>query len=65
MTGICAFNDDVAMAVLAGLRHLGRQAPHDMAVIGVDGFDVFTPQAALSQDSKAARRNWLRRILGA
>lgn len=36
VTGICAFNDEVAMAVLAGLRHLGRQAPDDLAVIGVD-----------------------------
>lgn len=44
VTGVCAFNDEIAMAVLAGLRHLGRRAPHDMAVIGVDNI----PSAALT-----------------
>jgi DNA-binding LacI/PurR family transcriptional regulator len=44
VTGICAFNDEIAMAVLAGLRHLGREAPRDMAVIGVD--DI--PNAAVA-----------------
>jgi len=44
VTGICAFNDEVAMGVLAGLRHLGLRAPHDLAVIGVD--DV--PAAAVA-----------------
>ncbi|MGW1718314.1 LacI family DNA-binding transcriptional regulator [Streptomyces sp. NPDC002156] len=36
VTGICAFNDEVAMAVLAGVQYLGLQAPRDIAVIGVD-----------------------------
>jgi DNA-binding LacI/PurR family transcriptional regulator len=44
VTGICAFNDEVAMAVLAGLRLLGGQAPRDLAVIGVDD----TPAAAVA-----------------
>lgn len=44
VTGICAFNDEVAMAVLAGLRLLGLEAPGDLAVIGVDN----TPQAAVT-----------------
>lgn len=44
VTGICAFNDDVAMSVLAGLRRLGLEAPRDMAVIGVDN----SPAAAVS-----------------
>ncbi|MDT0570289.1 LacI family DNA-binding transcriptional regulator [Streptomyces sp. DSM 3412] len=44
VTGICAFNDEVAMSVLAGLRHLGLEAPRDMAVVGVDG----TPVAAVA-----------------
>lgn len=45
ITGICAFNDDVAMAVLVGLQTLGLSAPQDLAVIGVD--DI--PGAALSR----------------
>lgn len=36
VTGICAYNDEVALAVLAGARSLGLAAPTDLAVIGVD-----------------------------
>jgi DNA-binding LacI/PurR family transcriptional regulator len=35
-TGICAFNDNTALAILAGLRRLHLSAPHDLAVIDVD-----------------------------
>ncbi|HEY5981754.1 MAG TPA: LacI family DNA-binding transcriptional regulator [Microlunatus sp.] len=44
VTGICAFNDEVALAVLAGARQLGVAVPRELAVIGVD--DI--PAAALS-----------------
>lgn len=36
VTGVCCFNDNVALAVLAGVRKLGLRAPRDLAVIGVD-----------------------------
>ncbi|WP_433361557.1 LacI family DNA-binding transcriptional regulator [Actinoplanes sp. CA-142083] len=36
VTGVCAYNDEVALAVLAGVRNLGLEAPADLAVIGVD-----------------------------
>ena len=36
VTAVCAYNDQVAMAVLAGMRRLGLTAPDDLAVIGVD-----------------------------
>ena len=36
VTGICAYNDEVALAVLAGMRLRGMAAPDDLAVIGVD-----------------------------
>lgn len=36
VTGVCAFNDDVAIALLAGMRAAGLSAPGDLAVIGVD-----------------------------
>ncbi len=42
--GIAAYNDDVALAVLAGLRAEGLRVPDDVSVIGVD--DV--PAAALA-----------------
>jgi DNA-binding LacI/PurR family transcriptional regulator len=36
VTGVCAYNDNTALALLAGLRLLGLQAPDDLAVIGAD-----------------------------
>jgi DNA-binding LacI/PurR family transcriptional regulator len=36
VTAICAFNDNTALAVIAGLRHVGLTAPTDLAVIGID-----------------------------
>jgi DNA-binding LacI/PurR family transcriptional regulator len=36
VTGVCAYNDEVALAVLSGIRKLGLHAPGDLAVIGVD-----------------------------
>jgi DNA-binding LacI/PurR family transcriptional regulator len=36
VTGVCAYNDEVALAVLAGMRVLGLAAPDDVAVVGVD-----------------------------
>ncbi|XVQ14490.1 LacI family DNA-binding transcriptional regulator [Spirillospora sp. CA-255316] len=36
ITGICAFNDETAIAVLAGMREHGLTAPTDLAVVGVD-----------------------------
>jgi DNA-binding LacI/PurR family transcriptional regulator len=44
VTGVCAYNDETALAVLAGLRRLGLSAPHDLAVVGVD--DVPPPLLA-------------------
>jgi len=36
VTAVCAYNDEVALAVLAGMRPDGLAAPTDLAVIGVD-----------------------------
>jgi DNA-binding LacI/PurR family transcriptional regulator len=36
VTGVCAYNDEVGLAVLAGMRPDGLDAPADLAVIGVD-----------------------------
>jgi DNA-binding LacI/PurR family transcriptional regulator len=44
VSGICAFNDEVALAVLAGARQLDVAIPGDLAVIGVDDL----PAAALA-----------------
>jgi DNA-binding LacI/PurR family transcriptional regulator len=44
VTGVCAYNDEVALAVLAGMRTRGLRTPDDLAVIGVDNI----PAGALS-----------------
>lgn len=44
VTGICAFNDETAIAVLAGMREHGLIAPDDLAVIGAD--DIPTARLA-------------------
>lgn len=36
VTGVCAYNDEVAFALLAGARAAGVSVPGDLAVIGVD-----------------------------
>ncbi|SDR71772.1 DNA-binding transcriptional regulator, LacI/PurR family [Friedmanniella luteola] len=36
VTGICAYNDEVALALLAGARRVGVDVPGDLAVVGVD-----------------------------
>ncbi len=36
VTAVCAYNDEIAFAVLAGMRVLGLRAPKDLALIGVD-----------------------------
>lgn len=36
VTGVCAYNDEVALTVLAGARRQGVLVPADLAVIGVD-----------------------------
>jgi DNA-binding LacI/PurR family transcriptional regulator len=44
VTAVCAFNDETAIAVLAGMREHGLSAPADLAVIGVD--DIPTARLA-------------------
>ncbi|HET9647037.1 MAG TPA: LacI family DNA-binding transcriptional regulator [Microlunatus sp.] len=40
VTAVCAYNDETALAVLAGLRVRGLRAPDDLAVIGVDDLPI-------------------------
>ncbi|NTW40786.1 MAG: LacI family transcriptional regulator [Cellulomonadaceae bacterium] len=44
VTAVCAYNDDTAFALLAGMHRRGLSAPGDLAVIGVDNI----PLAALA-----------------
>lgn len=38
--GVCCYNDDVAIAVLAAARDLGLTVPGDVAVVGVDHTEI-------------------------
>ncbi|HEX7806220.1 MAG TPA: LacI family DNA-binding transcriptional regulator [Cellulomonas sp.] len=52
VTAICAYNDEVAFAVLAGLRELALKVPQDVALIGVDNvlFALFADPPLTSID---------------
>lgn len=69
VTGICAFNDDIAMAVLLALQSLGLRAPHDLAVIGVDdipGSALLRPSlTTVVRDTHALARGLARRVVDA
>jgi len=45
VTGVCAYNDETAMAVLAGMHLRGLRAPDDIAVIGVG--DIAAAQVSI------------------
>lgn len=40
VTGICAYNDEMAFVLLAGMRRAGLSAPADLAVIGMDNIPL-------------------------
>ncbi|MFI2720882.1 LacI family DNA-binding transcriptional regulator [Streptomyces collinus] len=69
VTGICAFNDAVALAVLSALPSLGLRAPHDLAVIGVDDIPgaalARPPLTTVVRDTGVIARALARRIVDA
>ncbi len=40
VTAVCAYNDEIAFVVLAGMRRAGLRAPEDLALIGVDNIPL-------------------------
>ncbi|MFJ9711655.1 LacI family DNA-binding transcriptional regulator [Streptomyces sp. NPDC101234] len=67
VTGVCAFNDDVALAVLVALRSLGLRAPQDLAVIGVDDTSAAAlaqpPLTSVARDTEVVARGLVRRVV--
>jgi DNA-binding LacI/PurR family transcriptional regulator len=61
VTAVCAYNDEVAMAVLAALDEQGLRAPEDLAVIGVDDIPLARfarpPLTTIRIDQAAAARH--------
>jgi DNA-binding LacI/PurR family transcriptional regulator len=68
VTAIAAFDDDVALRVLAAMRSLGLSAPGDLAVIGFDdnGYGALTTPALTTVhiDAEAHGRQAARAVLG-
>jgi acetyl esterase/lipase len=54
---------DEAVAYASRLWQAGGRAELHVWPGGFHGYDLMAPQAALSQDTKAARLRWLRRLL--
>lgn len=68
ITAVAAFDDDVALRVLAAMRSLGLTAPADLAVIGFDdnGYGTLTVPTLTTVhiDAEAHGRQAARAILG-
>jgi DNA-binding LacI/PurR family transcriptional regulator len=68
VTAIAAFDDDVALRVLAAMRQLGLSAPGDLAVIGFDdnGYGALTSPTltTVHVDGEAHGRQAAQAILG-
>jgi len=58
--GVCAYNDEVAIALLAALRRNGQAVPDDVAVIGVHNIPLAQvcdpPLTSLNADARALAR---------
>jgi DNA-binding LacI/PurR family transcriptional regulator len=68
VTAFAAFDDDVALRILAAARDIGRSVPGDLAVIGFDDADygaLFTPALTTVRiDAEDHGRRTARLILG-
>ncbi|MDA3646795.1 LacI family transcriptional regulator [Saccharopolyspora indica] len=67
VTGVCAFSDETAFALLAGMRENGLQAPADLAVIGVDDDPLarysYPPLTTIRVDMAAEARRLIDAVL--
>lgn len=66
VTGVCAYNDETAFAVLAGARRLALRVPADLAVIGVDNIPLATlstpPLTTVDQNVDAVAAHLAREV---
>jgi DNA-binding LacI/PurR family transcriptional regulator len=67
VTGVCAYNDETAMAVLAGMHLRGLRAPDDIAVIGAGDIAAarvsVPPLSTIGLDYEETGRELARAIL--
>jgi DNA-binding LacI/PurR family transcriptional regulator len=69
VTGVCAYNDEVGLAVLAGVRLLGLTVPADLAVVGVDDIPparlAAPPLTTVTTDQSAVAAHLVETVLAA
>jgi DNA-binding LacI/PurR family transcriptional regulator len=69
VSAVAAYNDDVALAVLAGLRAHGLRVPDDLAVVGVDdtalGCLADPPLSTVSQSVEVQAHHLAARVIAA
>ncbi|WP_242511412.1 LacI family DNA-binding transcriptional regulator [Pengzhenrongella frigida] len=69
VTGVCAYNDETAFAILSGMYSLGLAAPRDLAVIGVDNIPLAQlatpPLTTIDQNLEAVAAFMARTIVAA
>ncbi|MEU1729155.1 LacI family DNA-binding transcriptional regulator [Nonomuraea sp. NPDC005692] len=69
VSAVCAYSDEVAVAVLAGLREWGLAAPGDLAVVGVEDMPTARlagpPLTTIAFDSHALGRELADAVLAA
>lgn len=67
VTGVCAYNDETALAVLAGARENGLDVPADLAIIGCDalpaGRVATPPLSTVTFDLEVAGKHAAHRVL--
>jgi DNA-binding LacI/PurR family transcriptional regulator len=67
ITGVCAYNDETALAVLAGAREAGLEVPAQLAVVGCDDIPAARlaapPLSTVVFDLEAAGRQAARSVL--
>jgi DNA-binding LacI/PurR family transcriptional regulator len=67
VTAVCAYNDEVALAVMAGARMLSLDVPTDIAVIGVDDIPTARladpPLTTVTTDQAAVARHLAQTIV--
>ncbi|MGP3916552.1 LacI family DNA-binding transcriptional regulator [Nonomuraea sp. 10N515B] len=68
VTAVCAYNDEVAIALLAGMRHARLAAPADLAVMGVDNvpLSLFSdpPLSTVAFDLEKVGRHLAEAVMG-
>ena len=69
VTAVCAYNDEIAISVLAGAWRAGIAVPEDLAVIGIDDIPAariaVPPLSTVRFSAAESADRWTQQVLGA